>query len=121
VRLGGPQILAMKTPRLDYLWYRPALKELPQEKWAAVATATVNLAPGTYTLRSISDDGIRVYVDDKRVIDNWKAHGSEVNAVEIAPGRHDLRVEYYQADGWVELRVEIVRGRQSSIGSPGPH
>jgi parallel beta-helix repeat protein len=121
VRLDGPVILALRAPRLDYMWYRPAIKELPQAKWAAVATATVNLAPGTYTLRSISDDGIRVYVDGARVIDNWRPHGSEVDNVEIRPGRHELRVEYYQVDGWVELRVEIVRGRQRSTGSPGPH
>ena len=44
------------------------------------------------------------------MIDNWQPHGSEVNQVAIAPGRHELRVEYYQVDGWVELRVEIVRG-----------
>jgi hypothetical protein len=79
------------------------------------------LPDGVYTLRAISDDGIRVWVDDQLVIDNWKPHGSEVNAVEISPGRHNLRVEYYQVDGWVELRVEIVRGRQFSVGSPGPH
>jgi hypothetical protein len=72
-------------------------------------------------LRSISDDGIRVYVDGERLIDNWTPHGSEVDNVEIRPGRHELRVEYYQVDGWVELRVEIVRGRQRSTGSPGPH
>lgn len=121
VRLDGPAILALRTPRLDYMWYRPAIKELPQAKWAAVATATVDLPPGTYTLRSISDDGIRVYVDGQRVIDNWRPHGSEVDNVDIRPGRHELRVEYYQVDGWVELRVEIVRGRQRSTGSPGPH
>ena len=121
VRLGGPAIVALRTPRLDYMWYRPAIAELPQAKWAAVATATVDLPPGTYTLRSISDDGIRVYVDGERLIDNWTPHGSEVDNVEIRPGRHELRVEYYQVDGWVELRVEIVRGRQRSTGSPGPH
>jgi parallel beta-helix repeat protein len=121
VRLGGPAIVALRTPRLDYMWYRPAIAELPQAKWAAVATTTVDLPPGTYTLRSISDDGIRVYVDGERLIDNWTPHGSEVDNVEIRPGRHELRVEYYQVDGWVELRVEIVRGRQRSTGSPGPH
>ncbi len=122
VRLDGPRLLSLRAPRLDYMWYRPVIKELPQAKWAAVATAAVDLpAAGTYTLRSISDDGIRVYVDGQRVIDNWQPHGSEVNQVAIAPGRHELRVEYYQVDGWVELRVEIVRGRQRSPGSPGPH
>jgi hypothetical protein len=121
VRLDGPRILSLRAPRLDYMWYRPAIRELPQSKWAAVATATVELPAGTYTLRSISDDGMRVFVDGKLVIDNWKPHGSEVNNATIAAGSHQLRVEYYQVDGWVELRVDIVRGRHTSVGSPGPH
>jgi parallel beta-helix repeat protein len=123
VDFSAPAIVTLTTPRLDYMWYRPAIPGLPQSRFAAVASTTVNLMwePDGYTLRTISDDGIRVWVDDKLVIDNWQAHGSEVNAVEIASGRHSLRVEYYQVDGWVELRVDIVRGRQFSTGSPGPH
>ena len=40
---------------------------------------------------------------------------------EVAAGRHELRVQYFQVDGWVELRLDIVRGVQRSTGSPGPH
>ncbi|HET9440272.1 MAG TPA: right-handed parallel beta-helix repeat-containing protein [Longimicrobiales bacterium] len=118
---NAPPLMTLRAPRLDYMWYRPAIKELPPARWAARATAQVELPAGTYTLRSISDDGIRVWVDDKLAIDNWQPHGSLVDAVDIAPGKHSLRVEYHQVDGWVELRVEIVRGRQRSTGSPGPH
>jgi hypothetical protein len=32
-----------------------------------------------------------------------------VDEAPIEAGRHELRVEYYQNDGWVELRAEIVR------------
>ena len=112
-------IKTLKTPRLDYMWYRPAIEGLPQAKFAASATAIVDLAAGTYTLRTISDDGIGVWVDDRLVIDNWKPHGSTVDTVDIPSGRHVLRVEYYQVDGWVELRVEIVRGRQRSTSQSG--
>ena len=34
---------------------------------------TVNLPPGNYTLQVISDDGARVWVDDKLVLDAWDA------------------------------------------------
>jgi hypothetical protein len=30
-------------------------------------------------------------------------------------------VQYYQADGYYELKLEIVRGRERSPGSPGAH
>jgi len=80
---------------------------LPLERWALEATGHVELPPGRYQLRSISDDGIRVWVDGVLVIDRWSVHESAVDAAPLTAGRHELRVQYFQADGWTELRVEI--------------
>ena len=117
-------ILASARGRLDFLWYRPPTGfrvALPQDHWSLRASATVTLPPGTYSLRTISDDAVRVWVDNALVIDNWKPHDSQVDYAPLAGGKHDLRVEYGQVDGWVELRVDIIRGTARSTGSPGPH
>lgn len=114
-------VISRRAPRLDFMWYRPTIPSLPQARFAMESTASVTVPPGTHTLRTISDDGVRVWVDGKLVIDNWSLHGSEVDQVAIAPGRHDLRVQFFQVDGWVELRLEILRGSPRSTGSPGPH
>ncbi len=119
--IAGMPIMTRDDSRLDYLWYRPALHELPQAHWALSATSHVDLAPGRYTLRAISDDGVRVWVDGRLVIDRWTHHESTVDHAPLAPGPHDLRVEYFQDDGWAELRLDIVRGVERSTGSPGPH
>jgi hypothetical protein len=103
------------------MWYRPTVQGVPQAKFAMTATTRVDLPAGTFTLRTISDDAVRVWVDGKRVIDDWTPHESLVSAVPITPGAHELRVEYYQVDGWTELRLDIVRGKQRAGGSPGPH
>ena len=109
----GPPVLTRPEPRLDYMWYRPRITGWPQDKYGIAATTTVDLPPSSYTLRTISDDGIRVFVDDKLVIDHWSIHGSEVREAPLAPGRHTIRVEYFQGDGWAELRVEIVKALRS--------
>ena len=109
------------TPRLDYEWYRPTIQGLPQAHWSLEATGTVTLAPGTYTLRTISDDAVRVWVDGTLVIDHWTPHESIVDAAPLSGGGHELRVAYYQVDGWTELRLDIVRGTLRADGSPGPH
>jgi parallel beta-helix repeat protein len=114
-------LVTRRERRLDYMWYRPTIPALPAERFAAVATTTVSLAPGTYTLRTISDDAVRVRVDGRLVIDHWAPHESAVDHAAITGGRHEIRVEYVQVDGWVELRAEIVRGSDVSEGSPGPH
>jgi hypothetical protein len=96
-------------PRLDFQWYRPRIQELPIERWALEATATVDLPAGRYQLRTISDDGIQVWVDGKLVIDNWSVHESQIDTVPLEGGRHDLRVRYFQGGGWTELRVDILK------------
>lgn len=97
------------APRLDYEWYRPGIPELPRERFALEAITAVTLPAGRYALRAISDDGIRVWVDGALAIDHWAPHESAVDTAVLGAGRHDLRVRYYQADGWTELRLEILR------------
>ena len=122
-RLGDSLADVPPTPRLDYEWYRPprGFRGLPQSKWSLRATGSVTLPSGAYSLRTISDDAVRVWVDSVLVIDNWTPHESEVDYAPLSPGTQNLRVEYRQVDGWVELRVDIIRGSARSSGSPGPH
>ena len=119
--LGGRPAMARQAPRLDYMWFRPTIAGVPQERFAIEATGTVTLGAGTYTLRTISDDGVRVWVDGRLAVDSWTPHESKVDNVALGPGRHDIRVQYYQLRGWTELRLEILRGTHTSEGSPGPH
>lgn len=119
--LRGAPVLTRRLPRLDFLWYRPLFAELPPSRWALDASARITLPPGQYSLRTISDDGIRVWVDGRLVIDRWTLHGSEIDYAPIAGGSHDVRVQFFQVDGWTELRLEFVRGMVRSSGSPGPH
>ncbi len=118
---ADPGAMPRGVPRLDFEWYRPTLSGLPLAHWSLEATGTVTLAPGTYTLRTISDDAVRVWVDGALVIDRWSPHESTVDAAPLTGGRHELRVAYNQVDGWTELRLDIVRGVERSDGSPGPH
>jgi hypothetical protein len=118
--LKTPPILSARVGRLDYEGYR-ALPGLPRENFAIDATGAIDLPPGEYTLRTISDDGVSVWVDGKLMIHNWKPHESAVDYAPLSGGHHELRVEYYQTDGWYELRLDVLRGRDRSEGSPAPH
>ncbi len=104
-----PPILETKADRIDYLSGRAIAPGLPNDHIAMSAEGVVELPKGTFTLRTISDDGVRVWVDGKLVIDRWDVHESAVDEVPITGGRHNLRVEYFEHTGWAELRVEVVR------------
>jgi nitrous oxidase accessory protein NosD len=73
------------------------------------ATGSVRLPPGQYQLVVTSDDGIRLWVDDALVLDDWTIHGPKDDAVPIAGGAHRLRLEYFQNTGAAALMVRVIR------------
>jgi parallel beta-helix repeat protein len=101
---------ALDTTRLDLMWYRPPVKEIPQARVLTEATASVRLTRGRYRLRTIADDAIRVYVDGRLLLDDWTPGESRTREM-IVPlgGAHTFRVEHLQLDGWYELRLDIER------------
>ena len=102
----------MKTDRrdtLDYMSGGAIADGLPRDRVAVVAEATIDLPPGAYTVRTISDDGIRVWMDDERIIDHWTPHESAIDTVQVAGGKRRFKVEYYEIGGFAELRFEILR------------
>jgi nitrous oxidase accessory protein NosD len=120
--LRGAPVLERREAHLDYMWYRPRIEGIPTERWALEATTMLELPPGTYTLRTIADDAVRVWVDGALVNDDWVPGESRVSHAALTGGRHEVRVQYYQLGGWTELRVEVLEGAPAaSRGSPGPH
>jgi hypothetical protein len=110
------------APRLDWLWSRPRDRAIPATSMAMEATSAISLAPGRYTLRTLSDDAVRVWVDGAIVIDHFTPHETAPAYATIAGGRHVLRVLYVQRGGWSELRLDVLRGMvRPSPGSAGPH
>jgi nitrous oxidase accessory protein NosD len=106
-RLSLPAMALRREPVLDYMWSRPRLPGFPPEHFGISAEGVVDLPEGRYELVTISDDGIRVWVDDQLVIDHWEPHESSLRTAELSGGRRRLRVEYYQVSGWMELRVQV--------------
>jgi hypothetical protein len=70
-----------------------------------VSQVTGNLdvaAAGSHTFRLASDDGSRLYVDDKLVIDHDGPHGADLpkdGTVSLTAGYHALRIEHFEAGG----------------------
>ncbi len=55
-----------------------------------------------YTLYTDSDDGVRVWLDGKLVIDHWDIHSESEDAATLpleADRTYDLRVEYFEKNG----------------------
>jgi hypothetical protein len=64
-------------------------------------------ADGVYTFRLTSDDGSKLYIDDRLVIDHDGLHGvsPKDGSVSLTAGYHSLRVEFFEAGGEQVLQL----------------
>ena len=77
---------------------------------------------GVYHLILGSDDGSRLFLDDRMLIDNDGTHPvQEVRAVRrLAKGLHPLRLEYFQGGFGAALSLRMERDLLPPGGSPSP-
>jgi hypothetical protein len=97
---------------------------VPKDYFAIVAEAKVKIPAGRYVFSTISDDGIRVFIDGREIISRWNRHSSEYDEaeVEIAEGVHEVRVQYCQGDGLLELAFDWERVQPGyKTGSAEPY
>ncbi|MCW5942371.1 MAG: right-handed parallel beta-helix repeat-containing protein [Fimbriimonadaceae bacterium] len=101
----------VKSDKLDYASGGSFEPGLPSNKFATVAEGTFSVPPGTYTMEVTSDDGIRVFVDGKKVLEDWTWHGPKADSVTMQlGGKHRIRVEHFEIDGYSALKVGFKRG-----------
>ena len=79
----------------------------PPDQVGTVATATVALPEGLWTIRTISDDGIRGWIDDQLIIDDWTWHPAKEDRVTVPlqAGLHTIRIEHFEIDGYARLAL----------------
>lgn len=117
--LAGAPTRSECVPAVDLNWFHGSPADLPADGFSARFTTTIDEGAGTYQFQATSDDGVRVLVDGKVVIDRWHpADGTELYAgeVELADGPHQVVVEYYEADGGSQVHVDWVKDAAARPG-----
>ena len=97
-------------PVLDFTWGSgspaPAIgADTFSVRWTGRVEAPVT---GTYTFYTVSDDGIRLWVNGQRIINNWTDHGATENRATIsltAGQRYTIRVDFYENGGAATARL----------------
>lgn len=99
--LEGPPAFVRNDPNARFDWgFDP-----PREGWLIDEFSvrwTGRLGPmpetGTYDISMRSDDGVRLWIDDRPVIDNWTDHPSKIDQapIRLEKGRvYPLKIEFY--------------------------
>lgn len=84
---------------------------MPATNFSVKWTQTAWLTAGTYRFFATVDDGVRIYVDDRLVVDAWRVGPalSVFGDITLDTGWHTIRVEYFQEGGVAVIYVRYAK------------
>ena len=107
--LAGEPVLVRVDPELDFNWILDSPGPgIPNDNFSARWTGVFNLAAGDYRFYARSDDGVRVYVDGRPIIDFWQTNipvDHYGNYTDLSAGLHTITVEYFESGGYAYINV----------------
>ncbi|HEX8687028.1 MAG TPA: glycoside hydrolase family 3 C-terminal domain-containing protein, partial [Pyrinomonadaceae bacterium] len=110
--LKGDPAVRRTDARLDFKWFTdPPATGLPYDKFSARWTGRLTApASGSYQFGARADDGVRVYLDDRLVVDTWADRDAPATKpFEFEAGRrYKLRVEFF--DRYADATAQLVWG-----------
>lgn len=105
----GNELTTLKSTRTDpvisFDWAAGGPEDLGLQGGNFSARWTGYLVPKyseAYTIYVISDDGVRMWVDGKQLVNDWTGHGATEfsGKIDLVAGRfYDIKIEFYQGSG----------------------
>lgn len=103
MKLQGPPAFARTDRHIDFNWKGSLRPDFPTEHFSVRWTGNINVnRDDDYRFMVRGDDGYRLYLDGKLLIDDWQDQGTTTlsASVHLVPGRmHNVVLEYYQNEG----------------------
>lgn len=101
-------IATQTTTDLNYTWWDEPIQGVDKDAFGTFATTTFEIKPGMYKIITSSDDGIKVYLDGKLIINHWDIHvpTTDEAVVELA-GEHTIEIEHFEGGGLSALGFQL--------------
>ena len=96
--LAGTPLLVRQDAEIDFDWrFGSPDPAVPAERFSVRWTATLDFPAGRYQFATHTDDGVRLLLDGRLIIENWwPMRGYQYAAVDLPAGQHTLVMEYYE-------------------------
>lgn len=98
------------SDNIDFDWGTGSPSEQVQSnRFSARWISTDHFEQGVYRFQTDVDDGVRIYVDNKMVLDLWKyqwpSRGKQALQIPLSEGKHTIKVEYHENWGYAKAKV----------------
>lgn len=109
--LAGDPVLLRNEPNLDNNWGTGGPEGLQSDFFSARFTRYILTEAAVYRFTVTSDDGVRVWINDELVLDQWREQSERTFVVDrnLSAGHQLVRVEYFEATGSARIRVKWER------------
>jgi beta-glucosidase len=119
IGLDGTPALVRRDSTVDFHWTLSAPgRGIPLDAYSVRWTGTLSTGPRSVRRLGVDgNDGCRLYLDGKLLVDDWikRSHGSRLVQVALAPGSaHAIRLEYFETTGNGHIRLVWDDGRGDS-------
>jgi MYXO-CTERM domain-containing protein len=111
-------LVATRTdPSIEFSWPEGVTPDgVSSKPFSVVWTGTVEpLYSEEFTFTTVSDDGVRLWVDNQLIIDDWEFQGATTNTGNIrlqAGEQYDIWLEYFDGAGAGEVSLSWVSDTQ---------
>lgn len=120
--LVGSPLLERNEVAVDFTWRGEApASSLPRDGFSARYTRRYDFGVAVYRFYLFADDGVRFWINDELIIDEWYASGPREISIEYVAnysGIHDARIEY--ADFAGDATIRFSWERVGPLPPPGP-
>jgi hypothetical protein len=106
--LAEAPVLIRQDAAVDFNWGSGSPGTgVPADNFSARWQRYVSFDANTYRFTVFTDDGVRLWVDDKLLIEAWQDPQVTTYSADIslAQGYHRVRLEYYEASGGAAVRL----------------
>lgn len=121
--LSGQPQLSIFEAQFGHDWgYGSPAPEIPVDHFSARFTRKMHFEKGTYLFLMTVDDGARVWLDGKMIIDAWNIGRKEQVKAKIrldTTGDHEIQVAYFEHTGPASIQLEWVQlgGENDIVGA----
>jgi len=110
--LSGTPPVVKSYSVIDFDWGTKAPEPgITADYFSARFTGTFNFVGGKYRFTATSDDGIRIYLDDNLILNEWHGTAARTYTVDldVGSGNHKLKVEYFEEKGAAVCKLKWVQ------------
>lgn len=97
--LKGNPIRSIREEKIDHDWgYESPLVAVPHDYFSVRWSTDAHFEEGQYTFTVTADDGVRLWIDGKLVIDQWRVQKASTytHSIYFHAGQHKLQMAYFE-------------------------